>query len=221
MTIMCLVLGGHVKRVRDEKTATEKVRSWGGTAILDYQFEPKSDLSQLEMWPSATAVRRSAIRSAPPQPRFQRLRKLMGDHYFSSVVAVPIPYHATADVNVDVLDAFRSLRSLSLNGTHANDDDVRKLTRLNEIEVLRLSDTDVTDDGIQWLVRLPKLRILSLRGTVISDAGLLKLCRHNSLQYVDVSDTYVTEVGRHQLQTALPGCTVIAGAPEIRQPMRW
>ena len=220
VTILCLVLGRYVKRVHDEKTAAEAVHRWGGATILDYQFGIEADPLQTEIWPSSKTVP-SRISSRPPEPRFRRLRELMGDHYFSSVVSVTIPYHVTPDINVDVLGAFRNLRSLGLSGTHTNDEDVRKLTRLTKIEVLRLADTDVTDGGVQWLLRLPKLRILSLRGTVISDAGLLKLCGHNSLQYVDVGDTYVTEVGRHQLQTALPDCTVIAGAPVSRRSLWW
>jgi hypothetical protein len=209
MTAVCLALGMYVKRVLDQKVASEIVRGWGGTVWLDYRY-------QAEIANSGTA---NQIPVQPPQ--FRALRKRLGDDYFSNVVAVSFPYHLSAVIEVDVLCGFKKLRVLTLSGTKVNDDDLRKLARLHTIETLHLADTDVTDDGIQWLIKLPRLKTLSLRGTVLTDVGLRTLAVRSSLEELDIVNTNATEEGLAQLIKALPNCHVTSSRPATRKPLKW
>jgi Leucine Rich Repeat (LRR) protein len=207
-TLVCIVLGAYVKRAHDEEHATDVVRSWGGTAILDYQWE--------QMNRSGTAAK------APPTPPcFQKLRQLLGDHYFSSVVAVKIPYHTTAPLNTNVLCLFHNLRSLDLSGTHVSDDDLQSLTRLKHIETLLLADTDVTNGAMRWVVDMPRLKRLSLQRTSITDVGLLALMQQHSLLQLDIDGTCVSRKAIEQFRLARPDCQVEVGMLATQTPLHW
>jgi Leucine Rich repeat len=209
LTAACLFLGGYVKQVRDQKDSREKIRACGGTAYLDYQ------------WAAASASNKLRAQSPPKPPNFLRLRELLGDDFFSNVVAVTVPYHLGCEIDTSALLAFRRLRLLNLSGTHLGDDDLRKIAGMISIEELRLADTDVTDDGIQWIVRLPRLKILSLRGTVISDTGLRMVSQQTSLQELDASDTNATKEGLDHLKVALCNCRVTTGLAATRKGLTW
>jgi hypothetical protein len=209
LTAACLLLGGYVKQVRDQKVARETIKAWGGIAYLDYQ------------WAAASANNKLPVQSPAKPPNFRLLRELLGDDYFSNVVAVTIPYHALANIDASALLAFRRLRSLNLSGTHVGDDDLRKIAKMSSIEDLRLADTDITNDGIQWLSLLPQLSVLSLRGTVTSDAGILVLTKKQSLQELDVADTNATKEGLDRLQAALKTCRVTTGLAATRKALKW
>jgi hypothetical protein len=212
MTLVCIVLGRYITKVRDEQRATNIIKGWGGTVVLDYQFKVDSPPVLRGDLPALFTSKKSA-NSLPPSPRFQRLRNLVGDHYFSNVVSVTLPYHSNANVDVNVLKAFGRLRLLNLSGTRTEDNDLRKLASLSTLKELYLQDTNITDDGIEWLTKLRRLRRLSLRGTVVSDAGIKKLTEHHSLRYIDIGDTHVSTDGARQLQAALPNCSITFDRP--------
>ena len=209
LTAACFFLGIYVKQVRDQKAAREVVKAWDGIAYLDYQ------------WAAVSVNTNSPAKSPPAPPNFRRLRELLGDDIFSSVVSVVIPYHSRANIDTSALLAFRRLRSLNLSGTHVGDADLQKIAGMSRVEELLLADTDVTDDGIQWIVQFPSLKILSLRGTVVSDTGLRAIAQMNALQELDVTDTNATKEGLDHLRAALHNCRVTAGLTATQKPLKW
>src|SRR4051812_13987229 len=94
VTIICLVLGSYVKQVLDQKRATEIVRSWGGTVLLEYQ------------WEYETTHKNATNKSPPEPPNFRSFREWFGEDYFSNVVAVSLPYHSSPSIDVPVLLGF-------------------------------------------------------------------------------------------------------------------
>jgi len=208
VTVVCIILGMYVKQARDEQHATDVVQSLGGCAVFDYQWEQMNRTG-------------AAAKATPTPPRFQKLRQIFGDHYFSSVVAVTIPYHVTVPLNANVVASLRNLRSLELSGTHVSDDDLPIIARLKHLETLLLADTDVTNRGMRYLDTMPKLRTLSLRGTTITDIGLLALIEQRSLQQLDISDTGVTGRAIEQFRLERPDCQIEFGVLATQPPLPW
>jgi len=82
--------------------------------------------------------------------------------------------------NKDWEDLFAVVKELKLSAVHSNnmmgDEDLEKLSRLDQVTSLNLSGSQlITDQGLQHLARMPQLRELSLShypGAGVTDRGL-------------------------------------------------
>ena len=91
------------------------------------------------------------------------------------------------------------LEKLSLMQTRLNDLQLRRLSKLANLEVLDLRGAMEAGDMTLGVVgKLPKLRALKHRSTVVSDAGLEKLAASGTLQALLIQDFAITnDSGRH------------------------
>lgn len=83
---------------------------------------------------------------------------------------------------------------------NVNDDGLKWLEPLNELEDLTLGSTShpmsgVTDAGLVHFAGLKRLKTLGLSGTSVTDAGLEHLLVLENLEQVDLSDNRITDRG--------------------------
>jgi Leucine-rich repeat (LRR) protein len=109
-----------------------------------------------------------------------------------------LPSRAYGVVYVDL----RGIRSVQ-------NEDLRTLTPLAQLESVCLAETQVTDAGLAILAESESLRRLDLENTQVSDASLDYLKRLSTLEFVDLSGTKVTPTGVLDFQASRPGCQVI------------
>jgi internalin A len=97
----------------------------------------------------------------------------------------------------------RPVVSVSLMGTAATDDDLKRLTPLlsplGRLTGLSLSFTKVGDDGAKAVTRLNRLTGLGLAGTRVTDAGLRSVAKLDRLEALDLNLTGVTDAGLKEL----------------------
>ena len=85
------------------------------------------------------------------------------------------------------------------NPTWINDDSLRKLDGLADLEMLRLSGTKVTDAGLAHVSQFRKLQMLDLWDTEVSDGGLEHLRVLQNLTSLTLNHTQVTDAGLQHL----------------------
>lgn len=103
------------------------------------------------------------------------------------------------DDDVKRLGQLTRLEHLDLQGLEIDDDALELLGPLTALESLNLSGTDVTDDGLDSLSHLSALKRLDLRQTDVTDRGLAKLRELTALEHLDLRDTKVTDAGLSHL----------------------
>lgn len=82
-----------------------------------------------------------------------------------------------------------SIRTLKLELTGLQDDDLIELFRFQGLDFLDLSDTAITDKGLEALSAHPTLRQLKIDGTKISNTARSILSKSRSLQSVSAHQT--------------------------------
>ena len=163
VTVFCIWLGIPVRQALDQKRAVEAIRKSGAQPRISYEYQ--------------------IDRSAPPGPEW--LRRLVGDDYFFTVVA------------------------LELRGPNINDSELAAIKWLTYTRWLDIDTTNVTDAGLVHLNGLTNLQRLNLIGTKVSDRGLEHLEVLTTLRWLNLSGTEVTDKGVKRLQQALPNCTIV------------
>lgn len=78
---------------------------------------------------------------------------------------------------MELLSAFRGLRSLFIHETNMSDSGVRFFSGLRNLRVLWMQNTHISDVGLEVICELPSLRELLLSGTGVTDRGLPALSR--------------------------------------------
>jgi hypothetical protein len=104
------------------------------------------------------------------------VRKLLGDDFFNSVVAV------------------------NLAGRPVTDAGLKHLKALSQLQHLNLALTSITDTGLEDLNQFSGLHDLILEGTEVTDAGMKHLNGLNQLQYLDLVRTLITDAGLEDLK---------------------
>ncbi len=93
-----------------------------------------------------------------------------------------------------------TLRTIDLNSNKRVDDEgLKKLARLKDIQELSIWEARVTDAGLKELAGLKSLRVLILWNTRVTDAGLKELAGLKALQTLYLNDTSVTDAGLKEL----------------------
>lgn len=97
---------------------------------------------------------------------------------------------------LDQIANLRYLRTLQLPNFPIDDDVLRRLSRLVEMQNdLGPIDESVTDAGLAYLRDFRNLESLSLRGTQISDDGMKALANLVNLRFLDLSRTAIGDRG--------------------------
>ena len=106
------------------------------------------------------------------------------------------------------LGQIQTLRSFSQ--AQADNETLKALSTLSNLEELELWADGVNNDGVPHLLKLPNLRKLELRGSRLNDAGLLQLTKLVNLEYLDIkhSDGDLTLAGVLAFQEQKPNCTL-------------
>jgi hypothetical protein len=124
-------------------------------------------------------------------------------------------FESLTDADLAIVCRLQGLERLFLKATKITDSGLRELTGLTNLRYLSLAKTKITDDGLASLAGMTKLEVLELSETDISDEGLMRLRGLTSLRTVYVDGTKVTTAGAHQLEAALPHCSVLFCGPGV------
>jgi serine/threonine protein kinase/Leucine-rich repeat (LRR) protein len=106
---------------------------------------------------------------------------------------------------LQLLQAMPQLKALDFFGCPIGDDDLRELTKLQDLEGLAIGGTRVTDAGLVHLLKLPRLGgAVSLIYTQVTDAGLVHVAKISAAKAVHLQGTKVTLAGVKQLAAMRP-----------------
>lgn len=118
-------------------------------------------------------------------------------------------------VNEAVFDQLRRLGPhvlwLDLGDTAIDDDALKHLKPLGNLEKLDLGNTAISDAGLIHLLELKELRYLTLVRTQVSDAGLFRLSNLTKLERVYLWGSKATAQGGERLTAKIPACVVNTG----------
>ena len=90
-----------------------------------------------------------------------------------------------------------------------NDEGLRDVAKLTQLERLSLYRTKITDKGLKELADLTHLKRLDLGKTKITDAGLKEVVKFAQLEQLQLDNTSITDAGLKEL-AKLPKLTVLS-----------
>jgi hypothetical protein len=214
VTLLCLWLGTLTNSANRQRRAVEAIGRSGGEFRYDYQLvsRPKR-LGQGQ---------RFSHRVHPPGPVW--LRRVLGDHYFITPLALNIGNQNGIKDNCFVhLDAVTSLQSVMLYNVPLRDSDIKHfkhlrnlenltfnqgslsgtnsptkfefLSKLSKLESLSLTDSKFGDQDARFLADKVNLNTLFLYRSAIGDDGLAHFQNLKNLQMLGLSGTKVTDRG--------------------------
>ena len=178
VAVPCSWFAVEMKKANEQRTIVARIRTLGGVAQYDYNFGPKGGLLAKE---------------EPPSPVWPR--KLLGDDFFYTFVAVDLGGPPHGDDDLAPIQGQVQLESLNLNATNVSDHGFKSLGRMKNLRSLALCATRITDASLVHVGQMTKLEYLDLSETKIGDAGLSHLTALQRLQHLDLSDTKVTDAG--------------------------
>jgi WD40 repeat protein len=120
-------------------------------------------------------------------------------------------YASSSGVNDDGLKGIgqlKNLQTLYLGGAKVTDAGLADLAGLANLQMLTLSYDKITSAGAGALGRLKGLRRLHLIATEMTDDGLKEFKGLSNLDYLEVWDTKVTAPGVQGLRLSLPNCRI-------------
>ncbi|MBX9695156.1 MAG: protein kinase [Cyanobacteria bacterium] len=79
-----------------------------------------------------------------------------------------------------------SLKGARVDGAQFDNDDLKTISNLVNLEDLKLDSTDVTDEGVHYLLNFPELENLSLRDTDVSDKAMSVIAKMKHLKWLDL-----------------------------------
>ena len=123
-----------------------------------------------------------------------------------------------SDAGLAHIEKLTALKSLDLRGSKISDAGAARLATLTALEQLDLEGTQVTSAGIGRLTGLTKLRRINLAQTQVTDNVTAPLAQLKQLKSINLARTTVSAEAIRQLQTALPGCAILAPARPPRDP---
>lgn len=204
ITVLCLLLGYHVPRARQQRFAVAALLEAGAVVVYDW---------------GGSKGRQQAMtfQSAAPAPAW--LRKLIGDEYFQEVFMVewsihsPVRTGAFADLAelpelkmlvitgagnppLDTLPSMINLEHLSIKGCQITDTTLQQIGRQWSLNDLTLEITGpVTAQGMECLAEPQRLRTLDLSHSAIGDELLPAIGRLPALQSLTLDFTDITDAG--------------------------
>lgn len=222
MAAIAVWLGVISSRARRQKYVVDRIRALGG--MVDYDFQKRIG----GHWGTFN------FKNPPPGPDW--LRRLAGDDYFETVVAIILQNRPVKDGDLALLDRLpnaNALEFIAWDHVQISNDGMAHFERFHELRGLNLAGDEIDDRGLVHLRQLTNLRYLILVGTKITDAGvpnlqgLVNLEDELGLSYTQITDasvkyfknfkklrsidllhTKVTERGARELKQALPNCSI-------------
>src|SRR5262245_2921580 len=216
ITALCIWLGFQVNAARRQREAVTVLRNAGAMIYFDYQVVPESPTTRLTL--GGKSIDPDQL---PPGPGW--LRRLIGDDYFRTVVAVYFD-RENASIKKADLDELAKLPHVSLfgftgSGTDITDKHLIALSQLPRLEMLLVIDaringsilaslpnpgrlkrlllykTEADDATLKHVETMSSLEILLLDQSHVTDAGLVHLRNLNNLENLSLSYTNVTDAG--------------------------
>lgn len=189
ITLLCLLLGSQVSRIRERREAALQIEEAGGRLIYRHQYPMPR------------------VPGSPAKPRYYPdsrgqawLRKQLGDDWANRAESVRlIDIEQSGDL-LTRIGCLNELKGLTLEGSDVGDGDLKYLTDLQHLQGLVLSHTDLSSRGLRSIVALKELRRLSLRATLLTDEGLMYVSELQDLVDLDLGYTDVTDSGLELLR---------------------
>jgi hypothetical protein len=213
ITLISLVLGCYIVRVRNEQQAALTINEASGAIVYDWQIRPPgSD---------------PAVESTPPGPAW--IRKFLGPHWLDRIVEVRLNENSNPDKKNRFalvsphLEKLQLLRSLQLYGENCGNFDFQLLGRLRQLEELTLyKKTEITQDDAAALAAATHLRELHIKSAKISAKALSELAAMPNLEELDIDCFYFepsTGKTTKQYQLGDDAAEVLANFPKLRSLM--
>ncbi|QDU97619.1 leucine-rich repeat domain-containing protein [Lignipirellula cremea] len=161
-------------------------------------------LGYLQVRQERSALRELALlggevgeRTQSNAPRW--LQSLLGEEFFTDASKITFQPGEINSSRLAPLALLRSLESVDLSLTNADDRAVPFLARLPELTTLFLKGTAVTDKGVAGLAHAAKLERLDLSGCPITPAAGESLAEIRSLRFLWLDDTPLGDAGPQSL----------------------
>jgi Leucine-rich repeat (LRR) protein len=187
-----------------------------GTRVSDGTLEVVSHLTQLEALDIAnTPVTDNGFDYLITLTRLKELslgRRRLSDNVLEMLRLLPTLTHLdlSGPRSADRPDLVLGSR-MGEPGT-VDENAVRAISELKDLNVLKLGYSNISADGLRILSALSQVEKLGLEAcTRIDDGVVTELANWKSLKYVDLQETQVTEKGVEALRTLKPGLKILAG----------
>ncbi len=208
--LLCVPLAWVGVRLNDKRAAVAAIQRLGGTIQYNY-----GRISQYDA--EGRQITGQIGTGQPPGPAW--LRGLLGDNYFASVVRVVLPPQRVVlrskykrwmaiEPSVNEMRTMPTPPHYLPDGAVIDDDGLKVVAKLTDLEALCLFWTEIGDAGLANLSPLTRLRYLDFQHTNVTDAGLEQLHTFTGLNHLVLFGTQVTEGGVAELQKHLPNCKI-------------
>lgn len=216
--VLCVALAVLAARANRQERAVARLKEVGAVARYDYEER--------------------FARHGPPNLPW--LRKLLGIHYFDTVIIVFFLGDMAQPEDVEILHelpevrfvnleqssltaealvhltGLPSLRSVGIGGANATDRALENLSELSQLESLsvafiNLPGSTITDQGLVHVAKMTNLSRLALNNSPITDAGLVHLGGLTKLETLSLCGTRVTARAVAKLHDVLPHCQIQYG----------
>lgn len=115
----------------------------------------------------------------------------------------------------------KQIVSLDLNGLPVRDEELKTISRFENLRTLNLNFTNITGPGLKDLKTLKHLNTLSLSGTKVNYSFVKNLSDMRSLKKMVLWNTKLSDAEFQQLQKANKGIAVISGFKDDgKHPLR-
>jgi hypothetical protein len=129
-----------------------------------------------------------------------------------ALTVLHIDFFGMSDHHAELISQLKNLKKLGFRGeTTANDERMRLVARMTNLEHLDVGMSRVTDEGLKALAALPKLKHLNVMATRVTDAGLKTLASMKSLKKVVADGSKVTRRGIAQVRKMRPDLVIDLG----------
>jgi hypothetical protein len=211
VTLFCIWFGLWAGSANRQRHAVEAIEQLGGKFKYDYQRIPSRSGDGLAF----------SYRVQPPEPIW--LRRILGDHYFITPLALQIDRPAPAENPLVYLDALPDLESVNVSGMQFTPNALVHLQPLTKLRYLTIRDCTFSDRGpvsqfavlehltglevvsidypqfdsndAKHLRDLENLRLLFIYRTAIRDEGLAHFQRLKNLERLGLSGAKITDRG--------------------------
>ncbi|MEX2122105.1 MAG: hypothetical protein WD847_21170 [Pirellulales bacterium] len=210
VTVFGLWLGVQVNRAEQQRRAVAAIERLGGKVHYDWKW--RRGWTEVELNREVEA-RKSA-----------RLRKLLGDHYFDTVVAVDLMYpeNNLTDPDLDYLLEFPKLEQVWLTHQPITDKGISQLAHIKTLRILDLQKTAISDACLDDILRLPNLEWLNVGETRVTARGLTHLLKMPKLRELYISAEQLRTAGGWEGMTkALPGIRILVLFDSEPSELEW
>lgn len=140
--------------------------------------------------------------------------------HFSDLEVLHVPYTSVTARGIAYLGAHGKLRSLDMNGTMTQDDDLKHLRVFAQsLTVLNLSATPISSKGLRHLVFLSHLRELDISGTCVDQDAVSIIAKMPAIRVLHIHAVSINQNAIDELKKRRPDIRIFHEARKI-QPCR-